>query len=175
MAEPETDQPTLTKEHCCAFGAITVAFARHEMLMVGAISNLLNVNPGGLMHLTAEMPYRAKKDALTALIKQSDLSKSDQNRIVWHLGQFHTYNDLRNSIAHYIWKRGTRPGSVKPLSLSVRSGKTTIRGITHDEDDYTVEELNSIADKLFDQQRRFTELLESFDLWPLKIPTEGDK
>lgn len=173
MTDPVPDSPSLTTEHLCAFGAIIAVFARHEILMVGAISNLLETSAAGVMHLTAEMPYRAKKDALKALSKASDLKGHDKERIAWFLGQVHTFNDLRNSIAHNIWKRGERPGSIKPLSLGVRSGTTKIKGIYPTEPDYTLDELNAAVENLIRLQHEFCDYLVSLGLWPLKVPEES--
>ena len=63
------EESFMTPRHLSAFGAIVHLFARHELLIVGGLSHLTNCDGGLLMHLTAEMPYRAKKDAFMALLR----------------------------------------------------------------------------------------------------------
>jgi hypothetical protein len=158
--------PILYDEHFRAFGGIINAFARHEMLMVGAMSKLLNTDSAELQMITAELPYRGKRDALLAMIKVKQLPPDQIERIAWFLGELHKYNGLRNAIAHSSWTEGARPNSVKPFSLSVRGGEVILRGVNQDERDYTEQELIDIARELFRNQERFRDYLFSVNLLP---------
>src|SRR5687767_9836558 len=126
MDKDLSSQKLLTQGHYSAFGCIIHVFARHDMLIVAGISQLVGGYAGRVMHLTAEMPYRAKKDAFVALLKSLTLPGDQVERICWFLGEINAYIDLRNAIAHNTWARGDRPESIKPLSLVVRGGKTMI-------------------------------------------------
>jgi hypothetical protein len=78
----------------------------------------------------------------------------------------HKRNGLRNAIAHSAWKHGARDNAVKPLSLSVRGEKVTIKGTDEDELDYTDQELVNIAIDLDTNYHRFRDYLFSIDLLP---------
>jgi hypothetical protein len=162
MPEPHL----LDDDHFRAFGAIIHCFARHEALMVGAISKLTGADVVLLSMVTAELPYRGKRDTLLALIKEKPLPKEQIERISGYLGELHKWNQLRNAIAHYVWKRGDRPGSVKPMGLSVRGGEAAYRGIEPSDRDYTKQELISIGNQLIDLRRRFFTYLRSVNLLP---------
>ncbi len=82
------------------------------------------------------------------------------------------FRRLRNSIAHSLWKEGTRPRSIKPFGLSVRGGTLTAIGYDQDERDYTDEELVDIANELTSLHTQFQEYLYSVDLLP-KEPDTG--
>jgi hypothetical protein len=158
--------PVLRDEHFRAFGAIVHLFARHETLMVGVMSKLMNADIAEFHMIAAELPYRGKRDALLAMIKSKLLPPEQIERITWFLGELHKRNGLRNAIAHSAWKHGARDNAVKPLSLSVRGEKVTIKGTDEDELDYTDQELVNIAIDLDTNYNRFRDYLFSIDLLP---------
>ncbi len=125
------------------------------------------------MHLTSEMPYRAKKDALKALLGVVSVPFDQFERVSWFLGEMHKHNDLRNSIAHHVWSLGARPGTIKPLALSVRSGKTTIKGNTDADPDYTEDELKSIANDLLKTYEAFKRYLLQIGFLPMRTGGES--
>jgi hypothetical protein len=133
MSESAEPLSVLRDEHFRAFGGIIHMFARHETLMVGAMSMLLGIDTANLQMITAELPYRGKREALLAMIKIKSLPADQIERIAWFLGELHKYSALRNAIAHSAWKCGARPNSVKPLSLSVRGGEVTFKGVDEGE------------------------------------------
>jgi hypothetical protein len=158
--------PVLRDEHFRAFGAIVHLFARHETLMVGIMSKLMKADIGELHMIAAELPYRGKRDALLAMIKSKPFPAEQIERIAWFLGELHKRNGLRNAIAHSAWKHGVRDNAIKPLSLSVRGERLTIKGTDEDELDYTDEELVNIAIELDTNYYRFRDYLFSVDLLP---------
>ena len=163
----DTEESFMTPRHLSAFGAIVHIFARHELLIVGGRSHLTNCDGGLLMHLTAEVPYRAKKDAFIALLR-SGAPAEQVTRISEFLGEIHKYNNIRNAIAHNGWKPGTRPGSIKPLSLGVRGGTTSILGISDDEPEYTEDDLKAVVDDLFKFYDRFRRYLFEIGFLPMR-------
>jgi hypothetical protein len=156
----------LDDEHFRAFGGIINIFARHEHLMVGVMAKLLGASIFYVSMITSELPYRGKRDTLLAMIKARGLSKTQIEKISGFLGQLHKYNKLRNAIAHSSWKEGSRPESVKPFGMSVRSGDTTVVGMDDEEPDYTAEELINIANELITLRDRFHRYLMSEKLLP---------
>ena len=57
---------------------------------------------------------------------------------------------LRNNVAHTSWRKGRRPGSIKPLVVKAK-GKLFLLGAHHNEKDWTAEELNAEADEILDR------------------------
>jgi hypothetical protein len=78
------------EDHLMAFGAIIHAFARHETLMVSAMSIVANADFMPIAMLTAELPYRSKRDTFKAMIKAKPLPADQIERINWFLGQLHS-------------------------------------------------------------------------------------
>lgn len=154
------------EDHLRAFGAIIHAFARHETLMISAMSVVVNADFMPIAMLTAELPYRGKRDTFRAMIKAKPLPTDQIERINWFLGQLHSKNKLRNAIAHYEWKDGQRYGAIKPLSLSVRDGVAKATGLDPSERDYTANELIDEANYLVKLHAEFMIYLSSVGLLP---------
>lgn len=155
----------LTEDHFRAFGFIVHLFARHEAIMVGVLSKLIDADVVHTAMITAELPYRGKRETLLAMIKEKPLPPEQIEKISGYLGQLHQWNPLRNSIAHSQWKRGKRPGSVMPFGVSIRGGEADYIGF-NDERDYTIDELISIANQLVGLRTRFSDYLRSIGLLP---------
>jgi hypothetical protein len=162
----ETKASPVRDEHFRAFGAIINMFARFEWLMVMIMTKITGTDIAHLSMMTAELPYRGKRDTTLALLKLGTLPPENVERVIGFLGELHKWNKLRNSIAHSAWKEGARPRSIKPLGLSVRGGTVTATGLDPDERDYTDVELLDIADELISLHTRFQEYLYSVDLLP---------
>ena len=162
MPEPVRLSP-VTDNHFLAFGAIIHLFARHEFLMIGIVSALTGATIFHTAMLMAELPYRGKRDTVLALIKLL-LSHTQVEQIKGYLGQLHTWNALRNSIAHSTWVEGARPDSIKAFGMSVRGGEADPKGVGEDERDYTAKELNDISDQLKRLHTRFRKYLDSQNL-----------
>jgi hypothetical protein len=170
MDKPDDDTTSVTDEHLLGFGAIVHMFARHERLMVGIMSRLMNAHPYQVAQITAELPYRGKRETLTAMIKQTKIDAKHVERVCWFLGELHKHNHLRNAIAHSMWKRGGREGAIKPFGLSIRGGRTTYQGMDDDERDYIASELIAVANELVRNFNAFRGYLVSNDL----LPAHGD-
>jgi len=149
----------LNEKHLQAFGGIVQQFARFERLIEIAVSAYLNKSAYTLTAMAlAGLGYSAKCDALKSLIALSSASEDDKEMFAAHVDDFNQYISLRNGIAHHVWKEGTKPGTIKPMSVSARSGKGKIKGLKDDEPQYTEDELFRIHDvliKLHDNFRGF--------------------
>jgi hypothetical protein len=163
----------LTEDRFRAFGAIIHMFARHESLMVGAMSVVMDAEVVPVSMMAAELPYRGKRETLLALIKAKPLPDDQISRIAWFLGELNKRNALRNAIAHQAWKKGLRPNSIKPLGLSVRGGSVSFAGLQEDERDYTVDELIDIANELIRLYEQFRDYLGDVSLLPVHSDESG--
>jgi hypothetical protein len=165
MDKPDDTSP-VTDEHMLGFGAIIHLFARHERLMVGLMGRLMNAHAYQVAQITAELPYRGKRETLIAMIKQAAIDTKHVERVCWFLGELHKHNHLRNSIAHSMWKASGREGAIKPLAMSIRGGRTAIQGMDDAESDYTASDLLAVANELVKNFNRFREFLVVNDLLP---------
>lgn len=150
----------LTPDHFQAFGAIIQHFARHEYLMQCLISAIIKAPVTPISMLTVELGYRARREALLSLMKSKPLPKKQIERIETFLSTLNKRSGLRNAIAHQMWKEGIRPGSVRPFGLSVRGGQVTMKGMSDNEEEYTVDKLIEIANELGRLYDKFSAYLE---------------
>jgi hypothetical protein len=116
MAEKRSEIYEVGPDHMVAFGSIVQHFARHENLMQSVMSMLLQVPMSNIAFLTGGLGYASKRDARLSLLRDIEIAQDRKERIRWFLGELHKFNQLRNHIAHSVWKAGTRPQSIKPLA-----------------------------------------------------------
>ena len=158
-----------TFDHMAAFGSIVQHFARHEHLMQGIACALLRVPLSNVALLTAGLGYSGKRDAILSLLRDVDIETDRVERIRWFLGELHKHNQLRNHIAHSLWKTGTRPDSIKPLGASARGGNARFLGQGDGEKDWLLHELIDVADELGANYDRFVDYLYAAGLMPPRV------
>lgn len=113
--------------------------------------------------VTKPMTYSQKRDALLSCMETFKVSEPAKTEITTLFDNVHKYNPLRNHIAHSIWVRGKRPTSVKPAYLDLRQGKGKLGGYDDDERDYTLLELQNIANELMDGRSAIIQYFKIFD------------
>ena len=116
--------------------------------------------------LMTGLGYSGKRDAVLSLLRDVPLPEEHIERIRWFLGELHKHNQLRNHIAHSIWRTGSRPDSIKPVGANARGGLARFLGESADEKDWLSDELVVIADELGDNYDHFVEFLHSVGLMP---------
>src|SRR5262245_38946524 len=89
MSTPETKASPVRDEHFRAFGAIMNMFARFEWLMVMIMTKITGTDIAHLSMMTAELPYRGKRDTTLALLKLGTLPPENVERVIWFLGELH--------------------------------------------------------------------------------------
>jgi hypothetical protein len=157
----------VTADHMAAFGSIVQEFARHEYLMQTLARSLLHApHLSNVALLTAGLGYSGKRDAILSLLRDVELPDGQAERVRWFLGELHKHNQLRNHIAHSIWKAGTRAESIKPLGADARGGKARFIGLDPAEKDWLLDELIDAANELGTNYDRFVDYLESVSLMP---------
>jgi hypothetical protein len=143
----DADHP-LTLDHFFVFGSIIHSFAYHEHLIQATIAGIAKIDIGNVIILTAPLGYAQKRDCLYSLMEHQIGNENLKKQIKDYLDEIDKLNYLRNAIAHNMWVSGTRPNSIKPMGISVRGGKGKLKGVLESEQDYLLEELISLADKL---------------------------
>jgi hypothetical protein len=151
MADSEPEHDLLSELHFARFGSIIHSFARLEYMIQVAMAVLADIPPPKIVVMTKALSYSQKRDTFLSLhtLKLFEVTKlAHQTELKELFDRAHTYNALRNNIAHAIWRQGTRPGSIRAGYVDVRGGKGKIAGLDDDEKDYTLDELGAIANDL---------------------------
>ena len=146
--------------HFACFGGIIHSFARLEWVIQGTMGAVAELDIGKITLLTRDLGYAAKRDALYSYMEFYETPDELKAQIRAFLDAAHEYNALRNHIAHSLWRRGSRPNSVRPLTIKVRCGKCKLVG-ADDEPDYTETELGLIADKLRQIHNSYMQFMKS--------------
>ena len=146
MSEPEL----LTDHHFYLFGYIVHQCAVIESGLNFYISDFLCVDTVVAGIITKPYTARQFRNVVSSLLA---LENRDQlNTELKHLlGEFNRISKFRNLIAHSRWKKGTRPNSIKPMSIEINDNKLKFKGMQEDEKDYTlqdIEEYGVSAEKL---------------------------
>lgn len=155
-----TNDYPVQEDHLLAFGAIVQDFARFERLIEISVSNILKANHMLTAIVMAGLGYTAKCDVLKSLL-QIELWPDQEKalRISRYIQDFNAYLPLRNAIAHHIWVASTRPNAIKHVSVSARGGKAKVHGLLAAEKDYTVAELQKVANILVTIHEDFLKVL----------------
>lgn len=149
MTEIHVIDDLLTKDHFARFGAIIHAFARLEYLIQGAMAAVAGVDDFKIAILTKGLTYSQKRDTLYSyMLMTSGLKPEYAEKIRNLFDSTHKHNALRNNIAHALWRKGTRPGSIRAGYIDVRFGKGRVVGYDDEDTDYTLDELGEAANEL---------------------------
>lgn len=152
----------LSKKHYLAFGVIVHSFARFERLIEIAIHTAIDARSFGLTAMTVSgLGYQAKSDLLAALLETVKFPHDHNEVVAEILSDFNAHLNLRNLIAHHVWREGKRPGSIKVVKVSTRGGKRRLQGVRDNDADYTEDELIAIADSLNAQCGEFAAFMEA--------------
>ena len=154
-----TDDYPVTEQQLGTFGAIVHFFGRHEMLMQVTMAALMHTEFGAVVALTSGMGYAAKRDGLLALLEFVPPDKEHDEKLRWFVGNLHQHARLRNHIAHCGWSSGAKPNSIKPLSVSTRGATVKVLGMSDQDDEYTLADLERIAHALAANYNRWHDFL----------------
>jgi len=148
MTNPESPEDQLSDAHLARFGSIVTSFAKFEYLISCTMAAVAGVEDMKIVFLTKALTYSQKRDTLYSYMTQYVIKQAVSNRIIEIVDEAHGYSGLRNNIAHAIWVKGTREGSIRPGYVDVRYGKGRILGYGDGERDYTVDELGDAANAM---------------------------
>jgi len=145
--------PAVNDANLLVFGKIVHLYAQIEW---GVRSMLAGILETPLVEaLVASEPYSASalKNVVKSATKLSRLSTGEQEEIIQIVGNWGAFAGLRNAIAHRRWETGTRPDSIRPVGIDIRSGKPVMIGDTEDRD-WIEAELLAEAQKLHELNQR---------------------
>ena len=145
-----------------AFGTMIHNYAHTEFGIKLTISGILEMHLFDCLILCE--PYNASSLVVVAksVAKSAPrLSKGERERFCWIIGEFSKHGTLRNYIAHCRWTEGTRPASLKPIRIDIRSGKPVLLGAKEGEQDWIAEEIESSASELLNLNSEIIDFQQS--------------
>ncbi|MFN3726646.1 MAG: hypothetical protein ACK4SZ_10110 [Allosphingosinicella sp.] len=137
----------ISTAHYTAFGQIVHFYASVEFGIKACLAGILEVPL--IESLIMCEPYSAAqlKNVAKSITKESRLSDKDKETFCHIVGEWSGFSSLRNQIAHNRWSRGSRPGSIIPVGIDIRSGRA-IWIVKEDSRDWLAPELSEEADKI---------------------------
>lgn len=163
--------PILNAKHYTAFGAIIHAYASVEFGIKAALAGILEIPYVEVLVITEPYTALSLKNVAKSLVKLSTLKMAHKTSFVNIIGDWGTFSPLRNQIAHCRWQDGSRPDSVRPIGVDIRSGHAKWI-VTEGSRDWTLPELAKQAvdlaginerTKTFHKTADLTEIMERKD------------
>jgi hypothetical protein len=136
------------KDQLAAIGAIITLFARIEAGMEIAIAAFTDVEMWTVLVMTSDSGYRQKRAILQTVSQYPKIPRPSSKKFEKLLNAIHKRTKIRNLVAHATWANGRRPGSIKPVTHSIRSGKPKTKGHRKNEKDYTAADFWEEANKI---------------------------
>jgi hypothetical protein len=161
----------LSDDHLRAFGQYITSYAHLEHTLHFVIAGLMGKDVPSVGILTSDMSSRQKFDAALAFVSYHGGDPDGPNayrrliKLERLLEHAKTYSSLRNHIAHSYWKKGRKPGEIKPMSSSAR-GQIKVLGQDHNEKNYTAEEISQKADEIMETAQKIIDELEALGIFP---------
>jgi hypothetical protein len=156
-------QPILTDTHFELFGRITYHYADLETGLKFLCAVLLKVDVGAFMVVSEPYTSVNLRNVVTSLSNAADFEYPDEReKIIRFAGDLKGASKFRNYIAHCQWTRGSRPDSIKPMHINIRSGRAKTFGHDENEPDYTVHDITKIHDNLAGAGQRFRTFLKEY-------------
>lgn len=152
-----------TDAHFHAFGVITTAYASCETGIKLCLAGTLGLPPYNIMILTEPYSSLALRNVAKSIAKL-DMPPQFQEQFIQIVGDWGSQGKLRNYIAHNRWTRGTRPKSIRPVQMDIRSGKANFTGYEDGDPDYSLEDIQRAASTLVRIDERIRRFLKNTGL-----------
>lgn len=162
----------LTREHYAAFGMVThLASALDALLDQIIVAMTKSAFEPAFYPLLTFLSAKDKRDYINAMVKISAWPPEVVKSLNKLMDRTKSAFELRNAIAHCVWKKGRRKDTIKPISLSAR-GVMKFLGSGHNEREWTAPELIVEAAKI---HQIGIDLKEFMRLYGLLSPTYPEK
>lgn len=159
-----SNQSPITSEHAKCFGFIITIFAQIELQMQVAVAGILGTDLATAVIMFDEMGYRLKDQTLRHLNTTVGIDGLVSGELVEILDELKAISKLRHKIAHYRWKAGRKPNSIKIIHMYLRKDEPTPVGHQHNEKEYSLDEIRAETKKIDKIQRRFDDFLKNSGL-----------
>mgnify|MGYP003657661768 CR=1 FL=1 len=153
----------LNRNHFEVFGRVVHVYAVVETAVQIALSGILRLPLHQTMILSA--PYSSLQLKNVAKSSAKECLTPEHSQTFCNLvGQWSAHSQLRNSIAHNRWTRGSRENSIRPVFINVRAGKAKFGGYEDHERDWTIEEMAQSFEELAKLNERIKKFLRDSGL-----------
>ncbi len=160
-----TKAAALSADHLKWFGFFINTFARIELQMQIAAAGMMGTDLGTAIIAMHGSQYRQKRLAVKNLSRTLGINGKRIPELEALLDQVHKFSQLRNRIAHSTWTEGRRPGSAKPMVMTLSDDdEPGLLGHYHNERDWTPADLKAEAIKLEKLANDITDVLRSTGL-----------
>lgn len=147
-----------------AFGRIIHYYAEAEFGIKFAMASIIEINVPDLFIIAEPLSSLSLRKVAKSLIKDRFAQTKGRDEFLYIVGDFGTFGPLRNIIAHNLWVKGTRRGSIKPFGLDIRSESAKFIGSDDAEKDWTTKELFAEAGRLRDLHTRLRKYMRRYGL-----------
>ena len=111
----------LTTKHGEAFGGIIIAYAHAEVSIKFTLSAVLDTNLETMFVLAEPYTSLQLRNVANAIVKLK-MPIPAIEAFVQLTGKLKEHGTLRNHVAHAMWVKGTRPGSIRPARMGQTQG-----------------------------------------------------
>ena len=138
----------MTQDHYAAFGIVVHLTSQLDATLDQIIVAMANAATQPTFYpLLTFLSAKDKRDYIVAMAKVAQWPPYAIKGMGGLMDRAKSASDLRNDIAHCLWKKGRRKGTIKPIVLSAR-GAIKVLGSGNNEREWTAAELIAEAKKI---------------------------
>jgi hypothetical protein len=165
FAMPEfPDLEHMSREHYAGFGMVITMTCQLDGLLDQIIVAMTKAEPPAYPLLTF-LSAKDKRDYIVAMAGVSTWPPYASKGMVGLMKRVKTAFDLRNTIAHAVWRKGRRAGTIKPMSMSARAD-LKILGSEPNEREWTAPHLIAEAHKIHELGTDLAKFMRRYGLAP---------
>jgi hypothetical protein len=154
----------MSREHYAGFGmVITMTCHLDGLLDQIIIAMTKSTNEPAFYPILTFLSAKDKRDYIVAMAGVSTWPPYAIDGLTRLMARAKKALDLRNSIAHNIWRRGRRVGTIKPMSMSARGGLKLL-GSEQNEREWTAPQLEAEARKIHQLGMDLAEFMKRYGL-----------
>lgn len=136
-------EPYVTAEHLQVFGGIVRAYAGVEGGIKLGLATLLDLPMVDLLILAEPYTSASLGHVVRSITMAHQPATQGSVELMGFADELQKASGLRNSVAHDRWTAGTAPGTIKPMRLNIRSGRTRYIGADPEEPEWSLADLNA--------------------------------
>jgi len=156
----------MTRDHYTGFGMVITMTCHVDALLDRIIVAMTKtaVEPAFYPILTC-LTTRDKRDYIVAMAGISTWPPAVVETLTHLMKRTKSAFEVRNSIAHCVWRKGRRSGTIKPMSMSAR-GALKLLGSEHNEREWSAPELMAEAEKIHQLGTDLAAFMKQYGLLP---------
>jgi hypothetical protein len=154
----------MSRDHFAAFGMIVTMTSHLDALFDQIIVAMTeSANKPAFYPILTFLSAKDKRDYIQAMARISTWPPYAIDGIMRLMDRAKTVFSLRNDVAHLVWRKGRKPGTIKPMSLSARS-VLKVLGSEHNEREWTAAQLEAEAHKIHELGLELARFMDRYGL-----------